>query len=393
MVTTDFGGSDGDEATAVVVLPDGKVVAGGNVNRANGGDIALARYRRDGALDQSFGTGGRVTTSWSPDSSDYLTDLLVQPDGKVVAAGRIAVPEGEGHPDFAVVRYNRDGTLDASFGSGGFAITDLSDGGYDVAADLVRQPDGKLVVAGVSASYSTIGLDFALVRYDRNGHLDPRFGEGGVVRTAISETEDDFAEALVLQPDGKLVAGGTTLGTGFALARYLPDGRLDPTFGAGGIVTTPGTDWIHDLALQRDGRVVAAGFISNGENLDLAVARYRLDGTLDRRFGTDGLVTTDFTGGYDVANAVEVLRDGRIVAAGAAASPTTGISVFGLARYHRNGALDRRFGSGGTVTTDFGGASSASALAVQHDGKLVAAGVAAPGPSISLGDFALARYR
>jgi uncharacterized delta-60 repeat protein len=310
-----------------------------------------------------------------------------------VGAGRIATPEGEGHSDFAVVRYNPDGTLDTSFGSGGIARTGLSGGGYDVAAAVVAQPDGKIIVAGVSASYSTFGLDFALARYDRHGRLDPGFGDGGVVRTAISTVQDDFAEALVLQPDGKLVAGGVSLGTGFALARYLPDGSLDTGFGSGGIVTTPGTDWIHDLALQPDGKLVAAGTIFEEPYLDFAVARYRSDGTLDSRFGTDGIARIDFLGGHDFANAVALLRDGRIVAAGGAGPPASGFSVFALARYRSDGTLDQRFGTGGRLTTDFGGASYASGLAVQRDGRLVAAGVAAPGPSISYGDFALARYQ
>jgi uncharacterized delta-60 repeat protein len=204
------------------------------------------------------------------------------------------------------------------------------------------------------------------------------------VATASSKTNSDYARALVQQADGKLVAAGrtdTATGTDFGLARYNPDGTLDASFGAGGVVTTDiggGDDFAHALAVQADGKLVAAGVAPTQTGSSFALVRYNPDGTLDASFGTGGMVTTDFNGG---ANALIVQVDGRLVAAGQAGED------FGLARYHPNGTLDSTFGTGGTVTTDFAGSSDAAfALAVQADGKLVAAGGTGSA-------FALARYR
>jgi uncharacterized delta-60 repeat protein len=185
-----------------------------------------------------------------------------------------------------------------------------------------------------------------------------------------------------LEPDGKLVAAG---GFGdFALARYLPDGRLDPTFGVGGIVTTDfgGFEGAGPVLLQPDGKPVAAG----SADTDFALARYLPDGRLDLTFGVGGKVTTDFTGaeGSDGVGGLIRQPDGKLVAAGRACLNFT--CDFALVRYLHNGRLDPSFGDGGTVTTDFGGDDQAGPLVRQPDGKLVAAGGAG-------GDFALARYR
>jgi uncharacterized delta-60 repeat protein len=379
-VMTDFTGGF-DQANALVVQ-DGKLVAAGMAN----GDFGLVRYKPNGALDRTFGTGGKVTTDFFG-NSDVANALIVQPDGKLVAAGA-AFLSGGSNPDFALARYNRNGSLDKTFGNGGKVTTDFS-ASHDVAHALVRQPDGKLVAAGLTENAAGTQLNFALARYNRNGSIDKTFGNGGKVITDFGG--GDEANALVVQANGKLVAAGYTDVRGtfdFALARYNRNGTLDASFGSGGKVLTDfagNVDRASALVLQRDGKLVAAGETRTASASGFALARYNRDGSLDARFGTRGEVTTI---GLDQAKALVLQPDGKLVAAGSGFG--AGFD-FALARYNRNGSLDKTFGNGGTVTTDFASSfDQASALVLQANGKLVAAGIAY---TESDSAFALARYR
>jgi uncharacterized delta-60 repeat protein len=358
-----------DGASAVAIQSDGRIVAAGS---SGGGDFALARYNVDGSLDATFGGGGRVTTDFG--GSDAASAVTIQSDGKIVAAGR------GGGGDFALARYNVDGSLDATFGSGGRVTTNF--GGFDSALGVALQADGKIVAAGGGGS----GSDFALARYNADGSLDVSFGSGGTVTTNVTAFE--AATAAAVQSDGKIVTTGSTFSSGFqqfALIRYNADGSLDTGFGAGGIITTDfglGSGFGGALAVQEDGKIVAAGRAGT----DFLVARYNADGSPDASFGSGGNVTTDFGGTlFDAAFGVDLQSNGKIVAAG---TPFGGPSPdFALARYNADGSLDASFGNGGTVTTDFGGFDVAFGVRLQADGKIVAAGQG--GPSA---DFALARY-
>jgi uncharacterized delta-60 repeat protein len=382
LVTTDFGGDFGEIANGMAIQPDGRIVAVGTASRVVGNqpdnDFAVARYEPDGELDRSFGSGGLVTSGFGDLSQDYGETVAVQPDGKVLVAGSTSSSGA------VLVRYDRDGSLDTTFGSAGrVSISFVS---YPNAMALL--PRGQVLVAGTGAG----GL--ALVRYDGDGTLDTSFGSGrGAVATFAGSAT---GEALAVQRDGRLVVAGV-LDTGadydFALARFTHDGTLDAGFGTGGTVTTDfagAADGANAVVADASGRVTAAGYAVVGQNLAFGLARYNRDGTLDERFGTGGRATTDFGAGYDQANALVAQADGKLVAAGV--SSATGESAFGLARYNRDGTLDGRFGTGGRVTTDVG-IGYATAVARQGGGKLVAAGVTSPGPGISNGDFALARYR
>jgi len=392
-VTTDFAGS-ADSANAVALQPDGKVVAVGGTSSTLG--FAVARYNPDGSLDPTFGTGGKVTTNFTDDSLAWA--VVVQPDGKVVAVGDV-------REKFALARYNPDGSLDPTFGTGGKVVTanPESISFFNQLQAVALQPDGKLVAAGQMARH-TGDIDFVLLRYNPDGSLDPTFGGLGIVATDFAGF--DAAQAVVLQPDGKLVAvGGASFNTSngdFALARYNPDGSLDPTFGTGGRVTTDfaaGQDVARAAVLQPDGKLVAAGVASyssalcelgsQGSACDFALARYNPDGSLDPTFGTGGKVTTDFTGTYNKVFAVALQPDGKIVAVGDLRVGGNNFD-FALARYNPDGTLDPTFGAGGQVTTDFaGGEDVASGVALQPDGKLVAVGHATIGGQ---SDFALVRY-
>jgi uncharacterized delta-60 repeat protein len=383
-VTTDFIGLD-DDANALIRQPDGKlVVAGRTIGMETGSDFALARYNVNGTLDTTFGIAGKVRTHFSV--GDSANALALQPDGKLVAAGAIRQQDGSGNHDFGVVRYMPDGTVDSTFGTGGKVTTDFSGENEFVTAILI-QADAKIIVAGGN-----------LARYNTDGTLDPTFGNAGKLITNFS------ALAIVQQPDGKLVTCGTVPKpsgvNGFGVARYNLDGTPDPSFGSNGKVLTYFSNrlgfethaFAQPLVLQPDGKLVVAGVINEfGTGNDVVLVRYTANGSLDGSFGNDGKVTTDFDAGSDYVNALVIQPDGKFVAAGGA---TTGSQPddFSLIRYNVDGSLDLTFGNGGRITTDFfGGTEWINAIVLQPDGKL-----AATGPLIQSGtrdfDFALARY-
>jgi uncharacterized delta-60 repeat protein len=393
-VVTDFSNRS-NGANAIALQSDGKILVAGSVLSAQGPpDIAVARYNTDGSLDASFGTGGRVTTDFIG-QTDVASAIVVQPDGTILVAGTANMGSATQF-DFALVRYNSNGTLDSTFGTGGKVTTDFN-GGLDQATSIGLQTNGKIVLAG----FATAGdAHTALARYNTNGTLDTSFGDlsTGKVVTNINNTRD-FANALAIQSDGKIVVGGSTLVPMFgfimfSMARYTSGGSLDATFGSGGKVTTQVVfgdgedDAIFALAIQIDGRIIAAGQANFAQ--DFGMVRYLANGALDTSFGTNGIVTTDFGGTTDRALGMALQVDGKIVLAGAANLTTGSTGDFGLARYNPSGSLDSTFGTGGKVVTDFGGnVENGRGIVIQSDNKIVVAGSTA---TVAQADFALARY-
>jgi uncharacterized delta-60 repeat protein len=330
-----------------------------------------------GDLDPSFGTGGKVITDFGP-GSNSASAVATQLDGRVVAVGRT------GSGDFGLARFLVDGSLDPSFGSAGKVTTDVG-GAFDEAFAVMIQPDGKIVAAGGTAPGGGC-CQFALARYNPDGSLDPTFDTDGKVTTPFGG--DARAFDVAIQADGKILAAGSKFDpfeNGFALARYNPDGSLDPTFGtAGKALTSFGgmADAAHGVAVQPDGKIIAAG--AGGAANDFLVARYNPDGSLDATFGTTGKVITDF-GGLDRAHDVDLQGDGKIVAAG------VGGEKFAVARYRTDGSLDPSFDGDGKATTQFTGENIeiAEALAIQPEGRIVVAGSAFTSFDRS---YALARF-
>ena len=274
-----------------------------------------------GCLDSTFGKGGKVTTDFGSD--DDGAALAIQPDGKLIVPGRTGGPllvSTLATP--ALARYNPDGSLDRTFGEGGKVITDFQ-GSNDSVETLVIQHDGKIVAAGTAftdvpeSGVPATHVHFALARYNPDGSLDRTFGKGGKVITDFGRQSG--VSVLAIQADGKLVAVGFAGGV-VVLARYNPDGRLDPTFGKGGKVTTQfglyltGTVYsAYGLAIQADGKLIVAGNMRDY----IALARYNPDGSLDRTFGSRGRTTMQVEVG-NLSNAVVIQPNGRLVAAGTA---------------------------------------------------------------------------
>ena len=355
-VITDFGGFE--VGNSVAVQSDGKIVVAGGT----GNDFALVRYNTNGTLDTSFSGDGKLTTDINTGSSDNGLSVGIQSDGKIVLAGK-------SNGDFAVVRYNTDGSLDTSFSGDGKLTTDF--GGTDAARSMTIQSDGKIVVAGASNG------DIAVVRYNSNGTLDTSFSGDGKLTTDFGGT--DTGNSVTVQSDGKIVVAGDSNGD-FAVVRYNTNGTLDTSFSGDGKLTTDfgGTDTGNSVRVQSDGKIVVAG-ASNG---DIAVVRYNSNGTLDTSFSGDGKLTTDF-GGFDTGYSVAVQSDGKIVVAG-----TNNLGDFVVVRYNSDGNLDTSFSGDGKLNTHIGVNGSndvAKSVTVQSDGKIIVSGG-------SSGDVALVRY-
>jgi len=324
-VTTNFGNTDA--AKSVIVQSDGKIIVGGSAYDGSKYNFALARYKSDGSLDTTFDSDGKVTTSFgSYDSEVYA--VIVQSDGKIVAAG---YANNGTDKDFALARYNADGSLDFAFDSDG-KVTAPVGSGDDWGWGVDLQADSKIVVAG--RSYNGSNWDFSLARFNTNGSIDSTFDSDGVTMTGF--TGDDYATSVKVQSDGGIVVGGYSNGSGnFALARYNADGSLDTSFDFDGKVSTDfsnSNDECYSIALQSNGKIVAAGY--SGNTNDFALARYNSDGSLDSSFGSGGKVNTSISSGYDVSDAVVILSDGKILAAGYSNND------FALVRYTSAGNLD-----------------------------------------------------
>src|SRR6266550_6529444 len=355
----------------------------------------------DGDLDPSFGSGGVVMTDFNT-STDIAYAVALQPDGRLVAAGITYTDNDFSNQDFAIARYNVDGSLDASFGTNGRVTTDFP-GLVAAISAVVVQPDGKIVVAGGAYPLFTFAGDFKVARYNPDGSLDTSFGAGGIV-TTIFPGDGSFAFALALQSDGKIIAAGTDFfdfnpgdmsDTDFALARYNPDGSPDTTFGNGGTITTDflgAEDDVYSVLIQPDGKIIAVGSANSPfDYYDFAAARYLANGTLDPTFGTGGKVRVDFgNNDLDIANDAALQPDGKIVAAGTTVFDFGVQEPFALTRFNSNGTVDTTFGTGGLVLIDFGSfAQSANAVLIQPDGKIITVGY--PDTELDDSDFLLAR--
>lgn len=320
-VTTRIG-SGGAYGNSVAVQSDGMIVVVGYVQAGVfDNDIALIRYTSTGALDMSFGSGGKVTTSIA--GVDGGNSVVLQSDGRIVVAGSAGTIN---NGDFAVVRYTNTGELDPSFGSGGKVTTPIS-GSNDFGNSAALQGDGKIVVAGSADG------DFAVVRYTDTGALDTSFGDGGKVITPIG-SGSAFGRSMALQSDGKIVVAGEAQMGGnddFAVVRYTDTGVLDSGFGVGGKVITPigsGDDRAASVALQSDGKIIVGGWAGEGSDFDYVLVRYNPDGTPDDGFGSGGKAALGLASRVGYNGGMAVQNDGKIVVAAISEDRRLGPSFF-----------------------------------------------------------------
>lgn len=382
-VVTNLGGFE--IARSVAIQPDEKIViAGSSLN-----DMLIIRYDENGSLDATFSGDGVETVDFAlGDDEAYAVE--VDSNGKIVAGGYATDPvTGE---DFALARFNSDGTPDLTFNLTGKVTIDFNTP-LDRIFDIKIDSSGKIVAAGRACSAGSLNnCNFIVARYNPDGSPDEDFGIDGFFETDFMGDYDE-PSALWIHSNGTiLLVGGSGVNVG--MARYNPDGSPDFAFsGDGKLVTDLGLEigaraW--DVLVYPDGRILVAGQAGSTPE-DFVVARFHSDGSLDSNFGASGtgVVRDDFFSGIDAAQSVTLQYDYKIIVSGWAELPGAD-RTFGLIRYTQNGLLDDSFGDGGKVTTDFmpgaGFSEIAYAVALQHDGKIVAAGRADI-------DVALARYQ
>jgi uncharacterized delta-60 repeat protein len=364
--------------------------------------VAQPASAAPGAVDVTFGGGGSLWTNLGG-TYDWAYATVVQPDGRILAAG---VSNAGGTYDFALARYTTTHSLDPTFGNGGVALTDFGKS-YDWAYAMALQSDGKIVVAGVSDA--TGSKDFALARFHPNGVLDEGFGRGGLVTQGMRSLTADVIRGIAIQPDGKIVAGGSsyedvvTVGpnSDFLVARYLPDGSNDLSFGIGGLMSTDfgrsTFDQPHALVLQRDGKVVLGGYTNDGDGPgvlfgadQLALARYTPGGMLDPTFGQGGRVVLDGGSLDERILSLAIAPDGGLLAGGYVNGEKR--SDLLLAKFRPDGSMVPGFGTNGKGLSiiDLGTYSErVSSLVVQPNGGIVAGGQTAVAHNA---DFAVFRY-
>ena len=331
-------------ATPHILMPDLSMLVAGTAfaTGSDTSDFFLARLR-NGSLDTSFGTNGRVVTPIT-NGDDSIASVAIVAGDRILAAGSAGT-------QLALARYLESGAPDAAFGSNGVRATDLGqpNGIFIKVRDMAIQADGKILITGA------LTIRFFLARFDSEGNPDATFGTGGLV----TSEQGGGGQVLAIQGDGRILVAGP--GTNqFFVRRFTPGGALDPTFSGDGIATATlgpegaAADAPADIAIQEDGRIVVAGVADS----DFAVARFLADGTLDPSFSGDGMVTTDFRdGSSDGGSSVAIQRDGRIVVSGSSEvnfdNPNAIDGNCAVVRYTESGEPDTSFSGDGKLTTDF----------------------------------------
>jgi uncharacterized delta-60 repeat protein len=342
--------------------------------------MADSATRGPGSLDPSFGTGGKVTLV-IPGPDQVAGGLVLRPDGRIVVARYTSNGTHETY-DFFVAQFTSTGAADSSFGVHGYSTVDFSDGHRltdDFGGALALQPDGKIILAGSARGVVPRGgTTMAVARINPDGSDDGSFGQGGRLVLDLA----DGINAIALRPDGRIVLAGLQRFTDFGIVQLSADGELDTSFGTNGESTVDfgGVDVANAVAVQPDGKIVVAGFTRHGgadDTNDFAVARLNTDGRPDNSFGTGGKVTVDFAGATDEAAGLALRPDGAIVVSGWTRS-IRGVSVLSgdlaVAQLRPNGSLDGTFGRHGRTSVDLDSAEYGGALALRPDGEIVVAG-------------------
>ncbi len=378
-------------ANGAALQSDGKIVVAGTVTNGTVSSFALARYNTDGSLDTAFGTAGMVTSAIGIGNS-YGNAVVIQQDGKIVVAGEaqksasyvllgVTMPAMYG---YALARYNVDGTLDTTFNTTGTLVQGI---GYarSGARAVALQSDGKIVVAGYYDVLPT-GRWGSMARFNIDGSFDSTYA-GGNGKLGYF----DFANAVAIQADGKIVIAGNA-GQYFVVNRFTQGGILDSGFGIGGLVGNWGFGPANALAIQSDGKILAVG---NNATQGFTFARYNpINGSVDNAFGypTPSYSWSTVGGGYrsiivgtgnDIAKAVAVQADGKIVAVGTTYNGL--FSDFALVRISADSVTNDI-----NVVTPVGTThtATANAMVIQSDGKIIAVG----GTGGATSSFALVRY-
>jgi uncharacterized delta-60 repeat protein len=371
-----------DAVGDVALLSDGRILVAGTTSTGSPSehDLAVAVFRTDGSLDESFGQLGRILIDLGGD--DFCNAVSVQSDGRILLGGYRTAVAGT-PPESVVVCLNPDGAIDTTFGTNGA----LEPAPRFAVVDLAVLSDGSIVAAGVRPSPD--GSDFAIARLTSSGTVDETFGPGGVV--FLDFGADDFLTQLSVDAENRLLVVGLNTAGGLELARLLSDGSPDPTFnGSGRRVIDYGCSYDVSVVIQPDQKILLGTTVSGAGGLsNFLLARLNPDGTADLQFGTGSLVSADLTGTDDYLTCLTLQPDGKILAVGWAGF----YPDFLVQRYQIDGSVDQSFGSGGWIHTDFiGDKDRARVAVVQPDGRFLLAGDVPGSDFDESRDFGIARY-
>jgi uncharacterized delta-60 repeat protein len=377
-------GGVSDWISQVSIRSGGTLLAAGTAHNGADYDFALLRFTASGNLDTTFGDHGSKMIQMSSGNDD-CSGLVVQPDGRIILAGSSG---GYASPCIALARFLPDGALDDDFGTAGKVYATIP-GGAMYANSIALLPDGAILTAGETYNGSVYSI--GLAKFTKDGDLDTSFGVNGIVSIAVG-TDDSSASAMVVQPDGKIIVAGMGndgTNTCCLLARLESSGQLDSGFGDSGtclIPSGPSDSWLSAVVLQEDGKILAAGECIVDSFSTGVLLRLTSSGNLDTAFGTEGVVQLASTGGSS-ANALVMQGDGKIIVAGSIDLSTESAAF--LIRYETTGEIDLSFGSEGVATTRIGDSyTSVRSLCIDPGGRIVAAGSS----YYTASRFFLARY-
>jgi len=333
IVTTSISGLH-DYGNSMAIQSDGKIVIAGTTNDSIKGYsvVAVARYNSNGTLDVNFGNNGIVTTSVG-NFNDYGNALVLQNNGDIIVAGSTEI-NSNGNKQMFAIRYLSSGIPDLAFHNDGIALSNFGDSSANCYSLLI-QNDNKIILAGNNVNNGN--PNYAIARFNTDGSLDQSFSADGMDTVFIGGVID-YCLSVALQSDGKIVMAGYSHNgnnTDFALVRYNTNGIIDSTFDADGKVTTAignSSDGISSVVIQSDNKILVTGYSYNGSNFDFALARYNSNGSLDNTFDIDGKLTTDFSSQIDFGIAITLQSDGKILVAGN--SKYGGDSDFAITRYN-----------------------------------------------------------
>lgn len=364
-----------DNADAVLTLPNSKILIGGHSSVGGTTSMNIICLNQDGSLDQTFNNLGYNSAYFTYNSEGK--DIAVQPDGKIVMVGWVDYTANGGDYDFAIARFNENGTLDNTFSTDGKITIDF--GANDKAYAVTVQPDGKILIAGEGYTGSNIG--FAVVRLNTDGTLDNTFSSDGKLTTVLDANNDNIARGIAVCPDGSIVVVGdiSDFTGAAAIAKYLPNGNLDVSFNSNGKLIddlVQDKSAYTDVKVLADGKIVVCGGAYIQTDSDIIVARYNTDGTRDNTFSSNGWTSLHLMN--ETAVGLDIQSDGRYVIAAYYINDVN-VSDYLVARFNDDGSIDNSFGNSGYSTVSFGSdADYPTDIAIaspSNNPKLVVAGI------------------
>lgn len=358
-VNIDFS-NDRDEAFVVKVQKDQKLIIAGLSRNFGNNDFALTRLHPDGSIDHSFGMNGKVVNPIGV-GGDFISDIGIQSDGKIIAVGNsnLINAASEVESDIAISRYTKNGVIDNTFGNNGMVTYDLS-GTYDIANAAYVQSDDKIIVVGYTGLNGS--RDFFILRLNSDGSLDNSFGNGGQTKIDFLGNDDE-AKAVSISSDGKIYVAGYSVDNNIfrsevAIVCLNSDGSKYLNFGnnnTGGLILLLGGigSEASDLIITPSNEILVSGYNATALSDNFALVKLTAEGNFINSFGDNGKVFTNLGSNSNQSRSMVIQPDDKIIVSGYRVLNNSILSDFATVRYNPDGSIDDEFGENGVVITDF----------------------------------------